>query len=98
MPGAGKSRLIPAILDRWRAERPNDSIVVMAPMRVAARLVYGETVQRKRDQLKDTLFIVDEIGMIALSTIGRLAEWQLTGAYFVLLGDFYGQLAPIHDP
>jgi hypothetical protein len=36
--------------------------------------------------------------MVALSTVGRIAEWQLLGAKFVLLGDFWGQLAPIEDP
>jgi hypothetical protein len=30
--------------------------------------------------------------------MGRIAEWQLMGAKFVMLGDFCGQFKPIEDP
>jgi len=46
MPGTGKSRLVPAIVAKWRADRHNDPVVVMAPTHVAVRLVWGETIQR----------------------------------------------------
>ena len=68
--------------------------MVMAPTHCAARLLEsGETIQRvfhrmKHNRVRDTLFVVDEIGMVALSTAGRIAGWQLVGAKFVLSGDF----------
>ena len=104
MPGTGKSLLISRIVERWRAARPDDRVVVMAPTHVAARLLEdGETIQRvfyrmKHNRVRDALFVVDEVGMTTLSAIGRIAEWQLLGAKFVLLGDFHGQLLPIQDP
>jgi len=35
--------------------------------------------------------------MVALSTMGRIAEWSLMGAKFVMLGDFF-QFKPVQDP
>jgi hypothetical protein len=45
----------------------------------------------------DHVFCVDEIGQIPLSTWGRIGQWQLVGAKFVLMGDFDGQFEPIYD-
>jgi hypothetical protein len=102
-PGTGKSKLVPKIIELWKKRYPEDEIVVMAPTHAAARLLSGGvTIQRalhkhKYGRVAKTLFIVDEVGMVTLSTIGRIAEWQLVGAKFVALGDFLGQFEPIHD-
>jgi hypothetical protein len=103
-PGTDKSRLVPEILKLWRQRRPSDKIVVTAPTHAAAKLLPGGlTIDRafhlhKYGKVRDTLFVVDEVGMVALSTIARIAEWQLLGARFVMLGDFLGQFQPIRDP
>ena len=103
-PGTGKSRLVPEILKLWRQRWPDDKIVVMAPTHAAARLLPGGlTIDRvfhlyKYGKVRNTLFVVDEVGMVALSTIAKVAEWQLLGARFVMLGDFLGQFQPIRDP
>jgi hypothetical protein len=102
-PGTGKSKLVSKIIELWRKRYPDDKVVVMAPTHAAARLLSGGvTIQRachthKYGRVAKTLFIVDEVGMVALSTMGRIAEWQLVGASFVMLGDFVGQFKPIAD-
>jgi 5-methylcytosine-specific restriction endonuclease McrA len=101
--GTGKTLAIQRINEIWRRERPGDTIVNTAPTHVAARLMpNGQTLarvlaDRKYGKVRNTVFIVDEIGMVPLSTMKRLGEWQLVGAKFVLLGDFEGQFEPVAD-
>jgi hypothetical protein len=102
-PGTGKSLLISVLVAMWRQRRPKDTVVVLAPTHAAARLLEdGRTLQRafhlfRYGKVRDHLFVLDEVGMVALSALGRIAEWQLMGARFVLVGDFL-QFLPIKDP
>jgi nucleoside-triphosphatase THEP1 len=62
----------------------------------------GVTVERLRNRyrcgnVRNTGFLIDEVGMVALSRLQRIAERQLLGASFILLGDLEGQFTPIQD-
>jgi hypothetical protein len=48
-------------------------------------------------KVSNVTFIIDEIGLIPLSTWARIGAWSLMGAKFILLGDFRGQFEPIAD-
>jgi hypothetical protein len=100
--GTGKTELNRRINARWRLVH-GGRIVNTAITHVASRLMPGgqtlaHVLHRCRyGQVGDHVFCVDEIGQIPLSTWGRIGQWQLVGAKFVLMGDFDGQFEPIYD-
>ena len=42
-------------------------------------------------------FLVDEVGLLPLSTLGAMSKWQCLGAKFMFFGDFEGQFEPFRD-
>ena len=56
-----------------------------------ARLLYLQ------ENLRNNIFVVDEMGLVPTATWGLLARYVLLGASFVLLGDWCGQFEPFGD-
>ena len=78
----------------------HSKVRVCAYTHAATRLVGGETVARLlhlNTQLADTTFLVDEIGLLPLSTLGAISRWMALGAKFICFGDFQGQFEPFKD-
>ena len=96
--GTGKTYLLRLILALLKGK-----VVNTAMTHAASRLMpNGQTLQHvlhthRYGRVADTTFCIDEIGMVPLSTLVRVASWQLMGAEFILLGDFKGQFEPICD-
>ena len=96
--GVGKSEVLRAIRDALVAE--GHKVRVCAYTHAATRLVGGETIARLlhlNAQLQDTWFLIDEIGLLPLSTLGAMSRWCELGAHFVCFGDFRGQFEPFVD-
>ena len=47
--------------------------------------------------LADTWFLVDEVGLLPLSTLGAMSKWVCLGARFIFFGDYEGQFEPFRD-
>ena len=47
--------------------------------------------------MADTWFLIDEVGLLPLSTLGAMSKWQCLGAKFVFFGDYDGQFEPFRD-
>ena len=63
-------------------------------------MVGGETVAHLlhlNGSLADTWFLVDEVGLLPLSTLGAMSRWVFLGARFIFFGDFDGQFEPFRD-
>ena len=60
----------------------------------------GETIAHLlhlNGSLADCWFLVDEVGLLPLSTLGAMSKWQRLGAKFMFFGDFEGQFEPLRD-
>jgi hypothetical protein len=78
----------------------DQKVITCAYTHAATRLVGGSTIAsllHKNTSLADTWFLVDEVGLIPLSTLGAMSRWAALGAHFVFFGDFKGQFAPFID-
>ena len=56
-------------------------------------MVGGETVTlllHLNGSLADCWFLVDEVGLLPLSTLGAMSRWLFLGARFIFFGDFDG--------
>jgi hypothetical protein len=65
-----------------------------------AALFGAQTIARilyQQENLRDTVFIIDEMGLVPAATWGLLARYMLLDASFVLLGDWRGQFEPFGD-
>ena len=47
--------------------------------------------------LSDTWFLVDEVGLLPVSTLGAMSRWMQLGAKFIFFGDYKGQFEPFRD-
>ena len=91
-------------MNRWRRREPDVRFLCTAVTHKASRLLpRGRTLahllrrhQYGGSKLRNCVFIIDEVSQIPLSTWARIAQWQVFGARFVLLGDFH-QFLPIKD-
>ena len=96
--GCGKSVLLKQIRAILRGLKCN--VRVCAYTHCACRLVGGETVAHLlhlNKSLKDTWFLVDEVGLLPVSTLGAMSRWMCLGAKFILFGDYEGQFEPFRD-
>ena len=73
--------------------------VVCAYTHAAARLIGGHTVAHVLLSLNtwDKWIFVDEVSLLPLDALGNLARLKLTGAKFVLFGDYDGQFESVSD-
>ena len=81
--GTGKSEVLRTL--RKLYENRGYKTRVCAYTHSATRLVGGETVARLlqfNTKLKDTVFFVDEVGLLPLSTLGQISRWTALGAKF----------------
>ena len=96
--GCGKSvllRQIKAVLEGLQHK-----VRVCAYTHAACRMVNGETVAHLlhlNGSLADTWFLVDEVGLLPLVTLGAMSRWQFLGARFIFFGDYEGQFEPFRD-
>ena len=63
-------------------------------------MIGGETVAHllhKNASLADTWFLVDEVGLLPVSTLGAMSKWTRIGGKFILFGDYAGQFEPFAD-
>ena len=91
--GTGKSEVL-------RTIRKMLDTRVIAYTHAATRLVGGDTVAHTlylNTQLTDNTILVDEVGLIPLSTIGAMSKWMALGANFICFGDYQGQFEPFRD-
>ena len=96
--GCGKSVLLEQIKAILQGLKCN--VRVCAYTHCACRLVGGETVAHLlhlNKSLKDTWFLVDEVGLLPVSTLGAVSRWMCLGAKFILFGDYEGQFEPFRD-
>ena len=60
----------------------------------------GETVAHLlhlNTSLSDTWFLVDEVGLLPVSTLGAMSRWMELGARFIFFGDYAGQFERFRD-
>ena len=96
--GVGKSQILRAL--RKYLEHRGNRVVCCAYTHAASRLVGGQTIAsllHKNTSLSDTWFLVDEAGLIPLSTLGEISRWKALGSKFVFFGDYDGQFTPFVD-
>ena len=96
--GVGKSEVLRTL--RKLFDKRGFKTRVCAYTHSATRLVGGETVARLlhfNTELKDTVFFVDEVGLLPLSTLGQMSRWVELGARFFMFGDFEGQFEAWQD-
>ena len=96
--GVGKSQILRGL--KLLLESMDQKVITNAYTHAATRLVGGSTVAsllHKNTSLADTWFLVDEVGLIPISTLGAMSRWAALGAHFVFFGDFKGQFAPFID-
>ena len=96
--GTGKSTILNALKVILGAN--GHKVRVCAYTHAACRLVGGETVAHLlhlNAALDDTWFLVDEVGLLPVSTLGAMSQWTALGAKFVFFGDFEGQFEPFRD-
>ena len=92
---AGTGKSIKAILEGFEQK-----VRVCAYTHCACRLVGGETVAHLlhlNTSLSDTWFLVDEVGLLPVSTLGAMSRWMELGARFIFFGDYAGQFEPFRD-
>ena len=96
--GTGKSTILNALKVVLGAG--GHKVKVCAYTHAACRLVGGETVAHLlhlNAALDDTWFLVDEVGLLPVSTLGAMSQWIALGAKFVFFGDFESQFEPFRD-
>ncbi len=96
--GVGKSQIIKAL--RTFLEQQGQKVIVCAYTHAACRLVGGQTIAHLLHlsaTMEDAWIIVDEIGLIPISTLGDMSRWMAVGAKFVTFGDYQGQFKPFVD-
>ena len=96
--GTGKSTILNALKVVLNAK--NCKVKVCSYTHAACRLVGGETVAHLlhlNAALDDTWFLIDEVGLLPVSTLGAMSQWIALGAKFVFFGDFEGQFEPFCD-
>ena len=96
--GVGKSQVLRAL--KATLESMGQKVITCAYTHAATRLIGGETVAHLlhlNTRLADTWFLVDEIGLLPLSTLGDISRWCSLGAKFVFFGDYSGQFGPLRD-
>ena len=96
--GCGKS----VLLKQTKAvlEGLDHKVRVCAYTHAACRMVGGETVAHLLHlsaSLRDTWFLVDEVGLLPGSTLGAMSRWARIGAKFILFGDSEGQFESFRD-
>jgi hypothetical protein len=47
--------------------------------------------------MENAWIIVDEVGLIPISTLGDMSRWMAVGARFITFGDYQGQFKPFMD-
>ena len=101
MSGSCRLRKIGAAqADQGHLEGLERNVRVCAYTHCACRLVGGETVAHLlhlNKSLKDTWFLVDEVGLLPVSTLGAMSRWLWLGAKFIVFGDYEGQFQPFWD-
>ena len=96
--GVGKSQIIRAL--GKTLEQEGQKVIVCAYTHAACRLVGGQTIAHLLHlsaTLEDAWIIVDEAGLIPISTLGDMSRWMALGAKFVVFGDYQGQFKPFVD-
>ena len=96
--GCGKSVLLKQI--KAVLEGRGDKVRVCAYTHAACRMVGGATIahlMHKNISLADTWILVDECGLLSVSTLGEMSRWQFLGAKFIFFGDYQGQFEPFGD-
>jgi len=96
--GTGKSQLLRAL--EATLKNLGQKVITCAYTHTATRLVGGETIAHLlhlNTHLAETWFLVDEVGLLPLSTLGAISRWQALGAKFVFFGDYLGQFGPLRD-
>ena len=96
--GTGKSTILNAL--KVILTNNGHKVKVCAYTHAACRLVGGETVAwllYLNAALDNTWFLVDEVGLLPVSTLGAMSQWIALGARFVYFGDFEGQFEPFRD-
>jgi hypothetical protein len=96
--GTGKSEVLRTI--HAFSQESNEHSRVCAYTHAATRLVGGETIAHLlylNTQLADTTFLIDEVGLLPVSTLGAISRWQVLGAKFICFGDYCGQFEPFRD-
>jgi len=96
--GVGKSQILRAM--KVYLESMDQKVITCAYTHCATRLIGGSTIAsllHKNTSLVDTWFLVDEIGLVPISTLGAMSRWTALGARFIFFGDFQGQFAPFID-
>ncbi len=94
----GKSEVLRATRDYLKAY--GQPAWVCAYTHSATRLVGSETVAHLlhlNTQLADTWFLVDEVGLLPLSTLGAMSRWKALGAKFISFEGYQGQFEPFRD-
>jgi energy-coupling factor transporter ATP-binding protein EcfA2 len=97
--GVGKTELIKHLVRSLKADKVK---VHVCAVRHAAKalLPNGKTLAHLLHKYKDARefwIIIDESSEIPLSMWADIAKWKFVGVYFVIVGDFAGQLCPISD-
>ena len=97
--GVGKTELIKNLVRSLKAD--NVKVHVCAVRHAAkALLPNGKTLAHLLHKYKDARefwLIIDESSEIPLSMWADIAKWKFIDVYFVVVGDFAGQLCPISD-
>ena len=109
--GTGKSEVLRTIrkvlggdeeeeTPKKKKKQKKQAVRVCAYTHAATRMVGGETIAHLlhlNTQLTDATFLVDEVGLLPLSTVGAMSKWMALGCKFVCFGDFMGQFEPFRD-
>ena len=99
-PGVGKTHLMRRVVRILTLK--GLEVFVISYTHSASRLVGGDTILHKlhscRRPRKDTWIIIDEASQVHTNLWASIAEYQLLGCRFIIMGDFKGQYLPIGDP
>ena len=96
--GSGKSKMARDIKALFEKEK--FIVETCAFTHTAAANLDGETIMKElhqNEKSKRRVFIVDEASMISIRLWSALQSFQFTGAIFIVLGDWAGQLMAISD-
>ena len=96
--GSGKSEVLRST--KALHEEVGVKVSVCAYTHAACRLVKGQTIAHLlhlNKQIAKHLFLVDEVGLLPLSTLGAMSKWKAIGGRFMCFGDFDGQFEPFKD-
>ena len=82
--GVGKSKILRGL--KLLLEFMGQKVITNAYTHAATRLVGGSTIAsllHMNTSLCDTWFLIDEVGLIPLSTLGAMSRYAALGAHFV---------------